>query len=299
MCQERMPLMQIQKLHRHFAAEVTGLTLAADLPAGVVETVKDALEDHAVLVIRDQQALTDDIQIDFCSRFGTLQRSITVHREDTARRLKRDELSDISNVDEAGERMRADDKRRLLQMPARLWHSDNSFRSPPGLFTFLAAKIVPPEGGNTEFADMRAAYDALDEAMRARIAGLQVRHSLGWSREQAGAPPMSESEQANIPESVQPLVRFHPKTGRTSLYLSSHGRDVIGMDAAEGRALLEELTAFATQPQFVYSHKWRDGDLVIWDNRDTMHRATPFPEEKFRRDMRRTSVEDDQVAIPA
>ncbi|CAN5357899.1 TauD/TfdA family dioxygenase [soil metagenome] len=291
--------MQITQLHRHFAAEVTGLTLVVDLPDAVIDTLKDALEQHGVIIIRDQQALTDDVQIEFCRRFGTLQKSITVHREDTARRLKRDELSDISNVNEDGERMRADDKRRLLQLPARLWHSDNSFRSPPGLYTFLAAKIVPPEGGDTEFADMRAAYDALDDATKARIAGLQVRHSLGWSREQVGAPPLSESEKANIPESVQPLVRFHPKTGRTSLYLSSHGRDVLNMAAAEGRALLEELTEFATRPEFVYSHKWRDGDLVIWDNRDTMHRATPFPENIYRRDMRRTSVEDDQVAIPA
>jgi alpha-ketoglutarate-dependent 2,4-dichlorophenoxyacetate dioxygenase len=289
--------MYIAKLHPHFAAEVTGLTLTTHLPDAVIEALKDALEEYAVIVIRDQQALTDDVQIEFCKRFGALQRSITVHREDTARRLKRDELSDISNVDEKGERMSADDKRRLLQKPARLWHSDNSFRSPPGLYTFLAAKIVPPEGGNTEFADMRAAYDALDDRMRRRIAGLQVRHSLGWSREQAGAPPLSESEKANIPESVQPLVRFHPKSGRTSLYLSSHGRDVLGMSDTEGRALLAELTAFATRPEFVYSHKWREGDLVIWDNRDTMHRATPFPEDRYRRDMRRTSVEDDQVAI--
>jgi alpha-ketoglutarate-dependent 2,4-dichlorophenoxyacetate dioxygenase len=222
-----------------------------------------------------------------------------VHREDTERRLKRNELSDISNVDANGERMAENDKRRLLQKPARLWHSDNSFRSPPGLFTFLAAKIVPPEGGNTEFSDMRAAYDALPQAMRDRVAGLEVRHSLDWSREQAGAPPMSDSEKANIPESVQPLVRFHPGSGRTSLYLSSHGRDVLGLGDAEGRALLEELNAFATQPEFVYSHKWRDGDFVIWDNRTTMHRATPFPEDKYRRDMRRTSVEDHEAAVAA
>lgn len=291
--------MNINQLHPHFAAEVTGLTLTADLDDSVIDALKAALEKYAILVIRDQQALTDDVQIEVCRRFGTLQRSITVHREDTERRLKRDELSDISNVDEKGERMQEGDKRRLLQKPARLWHSDNSFRSPPGLFTFLAAKIVPPEGGNTEFADMRAAYDALSPEMQRKIAGLQVRHSLAWSREQAGAPPLSESEQANIPESVQPLVRFHPGSGRTSVYLSSHGRDVLGMDPAEGRALLEELNAFATQPEFVYSHKWREGDFVVWDNRTTMHRATPFPEEKYRRDMRRTSVEDDKAAIAA
>jgi alpha-ketoglutarate-dependent 2,4-dichlorophenoxyacetate dioxygenase len=146
---------------------------------------------------------------------------------------------------------------------------------------------------------MRAAYDALDEATKARIEGLQVRHSLAWSREQVGAPPLSEGERANIPESVQPLVRFHPRSGRRSLYLSSHARDVLGMDSTASKALLDELTQFATQPQFVYCHKWRDGDFVIWDNRSTMHRATPFPEDKYQRDMRRTSIEDHEEAIAA
>lgn len=291
--------MQITRVHPQFAAEITGLTLRADLPEAVIEQLKDALAEYAVLVIRGQEALSDDEQIEFCRRFGTLQKSITLHREDTERRLKRDELSDISNVDEQGGRMDPADTRRLLQKPALLWHSDNSFRSPPGLYTFLKGKIVPPEGGNTEFADMRAAYDALDETTRQKLAGVQVRHSLGWSREQAGAPPLSPSELANIPESVQPLVRVHPMTGRKSLYLSSHGRDVLGLDAAASRALLEELTAFATQTQFVYSHVWRTGDLVVWDNRDTMHRATPFPEGKYQRDMRRTSIGDEQAAIAA
>jgi alpha-ketoglutarate-dependent 2,4-dichlorophenoxyacetate dioxygenase len=289
--------MQITRLHPHFAAEITELRLSAELPDTIIDALQQALEEYAVIVVRDQQAMTDDVQIALSARFGRLQRSITIHREDTARRLQRDELSDISNVDEKGERMSAQDRRRQLQMPARLWHSDNSFRSPPGLFTFLAAKIVPPEGGDTEFADMRVAYDALEPDMRDRIDGLRVRHSLDWSRQQVGAPSLSVSERANIPEAIQPLVRFHPATGRKSLYLSSHARDVIDCDEAEGRALLQELSARSTRPEFVYSHKWREGDLVIWDNRTTMHRATPFAEDKYRRDMRRTSVEDDRAAV--
>lgn len=291
--------MQVARVHPRLGAEITGLALSPDLPEAVIDELKGLLAEHGVLVIREQQALSDDDQIEFCRRFGTLQKSISLHRKDTTRRLTRDELTDLSNIDENGLRMDPGDKRRSLQKPGLLWHSDNSFRSPPGLYTFLKAKILPPEGGDTQFADMRAAYDALDEADKQQIAGLQVRHSLGWSREQAGAPPLSESEQANIPESVQPLVRVLPGSGRRSLYLSSHGRDVLGMSDADGRALLQKLTAFATQPEFVYIHKWRDGDLVVWDNRSTMHRATPFPDDKYQRDMRRTSIEDDAVAVPA
>ena len=291
--------MQITQLHPHFVAEIIDLDLSMPPEDATIDVLKDALARFAVLVIRDQQALSDDGQIAFSARFGKLQKSITLHREDTVRRLKRDELSDISNVDENGLRMPVGDKRRLLQKPAQLWHSDNSFRSPPGLFTFLAARIVPPEGGNTEFADMRAAYDALSPEMKDQVRGVEVLHSLGWSRKLAEAPELSPAEQANIPESVQPLVRVHPVTGRKSLYLSSHGMDVIGMPQAEGRALLDQLNAFATQPEFVYSHVWRDGDLAIWDNRDTMHRGTPFREDLYKRDMRRTSTEDDVPAKAA
>lgn len=291
--------MNINRVHPLFAAEITGVAITAGMPQEQIDQIKNAIEDEGVICVRDQQAMTDDDQIAFCSRFGTLQKSISLHREDTARRMKRDELTDLSNVNADGTRIAENDTRRLLQLPGRLWHSDNSFRSPPGLYTFLAAKIVPPEGGDTEFSDMRAAYDALDDAMKAKIDGLQVYHNLGWSREQVGAPPLSENEAKNLPGATQPLVRFHPRSGRKSLYLSSHARDIVGMSEADGKALLRELTEFATQPQFVYIHKWREGDFVMWDNRFTMHRATAFPEEKYQRDMRRTSIEDHEAAIAA
>jgi len=291
--------MEINRIHPLFGAEIVGVQADGTVPQADIDRIRAAVESEGVVVLRDQQAMTDDDQIAFCRRFGTLQKSISIHREDTARRMKRDELTDLSNVNADGSRISPEDTRRKLQSAGLLWHSDNSFRSPPGLFTFLAAKIVPPEGGDTEFSDMRAAWDALDPTTQARIAPLQVRHSLAWSREQVGAPPLSAGESANIPESVQPLVRFHPATGRRSLYLSSHGRDVLGMDDAAGKALLRELTEFATRPQFVYVHKWRDGDFVIWDNRVTMHRATPFPDHKYQRDMRRTSIEDSEAALAA
>ncbi len=291
--------MQITQAHPLFAAELRGLDLPHPQDAETLDAIRAALATYGVVVIKDQDALDDDGQIAFSRAFGKLQTSISLHREDTARRVKRAELTDLSNVDADGKRIGADDTRRKLQLPGRLWHSDNSFRSPPGLYTFLHARVVPPEGGNTDFADMRAAYDALDEAMKLRLAGLKALHTLAWSREQVGAPPLSLQEAQNIPESVQPLIRVHPTTGRRSLYLSSHASHIDGMDLAEGRALLAELNAFATQAAFVYAHVWTAGDLVIWDNRCTMHRATPFPEEKYHRDMRRTSVEDTQAAVAA
>jgi alpha-ketoglutarate-dependent 2,4-dichlorophenoxyacetate dioxygenase len=283
--------MKITQLHPHFMAEVTGLDLSVPLTSDQADAVQQAIDTHAVLVFRDQAAMDDEAQIDFSARFGPLQRSITVHREDTERRLKRDELSDISNVDDEGKRLAEDDRRRMLQRPARLWHTDSSFRNPPGRYTFLAARILPPEGGDTEFADMRAAYDALDDATKARIADLRVFHSLNRSRILADAPALSPAEAANLPGAEQPLVRRHP-TGRDALYLASHAESVVGWDEAEGRALLDQLTEHATSAEFVYAHVWKDGDFVMWDNRCTMHRATPFAYDLYRRDMRRTTVAD-------
>lgn len=283
--------MKVNQLHPHFFGEVTGLDLSHPLSAEQAATVQGAIDDHAVLVFRDQQAVDDEAQIAFSALFGPLQRSITVHRNDTERRLKRDELSDISNVDEAGQRLAADDRRRLLQRPARLWHTDSSFRDPPGRYTFLAARTLPSEGGDTEFADMRAAYDALDEATRGRIAALTVFHSLDRSRMLADAPALSDEEARNLPGAVQPLVRRHP-AGRCALYLASHADRIVGWPEEESRTLLDALTAHATSAPFVHSHAWRDGDLVMWDNRCTMHRATPFREDIYRRDMRRTTVAD-------
>lgn len=291
--------MRITRIHPTFGAVLQGVDITGPLETDTLGAIRDALDREAVIVIPGQDQLDDEAQIAFCQNFGTLQTSITLHRKDTARRMTRDELTELSNIDAEGRRISSDDTKRQLQLPGRLWHSDNSFRSPPGLFTFLHARVVPPEGGNTEFADMRSAYDELDTAMKVRISGLKVVHSLARSRELVGAPPLSPEERENLPDTVQPLVRVHPATGRKSLYLSSHARDVVGMAEAEGRALLAQLTEFATQDRLVYSHEWSEGDMVIWDNRCTMHRATPFPEDKYRRDMRRTSVADTEAAIGA
>jgi len=281
----------IRQLHPHFAAEVVGLSIANGLTKEQSDLVKDAIDRYAVIVFRDQEALDDAGQIAFSAAFGKVQHSITNDRGDLSRRLGRPELSDISNVDAKGDALPEDDLSRRLQRPARLWHTDSSFRDPPGRYTFLAARTLPPSGGNTEFADMRAAYDALDDDHKDSIASLHVRHDLARSRIIADAPPLSEDKKRALPGAIHPLVRTQPRSGRKSLYLGSHADAIIGWAEEQGRALLDELSAFATQPCYVYSHTWRAGDLVMWDNRTTMHRATPF-DTQYTRDMRRTTVAD-------
>lgn len=281
--------MRVRQLHPHFMGEVTGIDLSRPFDVAAVQAAIDRL---AVLVFREQQQLSDDGQIAFSALFGPVTRSITIHREDTLRRFRRDELSDISNLAEDGSRMAADNAKRLLQRPARLWHTDSSFRRPVGRYTFLAARLLPPDGGNTEFADCRAAYDALPDATKACIDSLEGMHSLARSRRLAVAPELSPQEAANLPPTVQPLVRIHPRSGRKALYLGSHAERIVGWPHDEGRALLDELENHATRAEFVYSHAWQDGDLVMWDNRCTLHRATPFRDDLYVRDMRRTTVAD-------
>jgi alpha-ketoglutarate-dependent 2,4-dichlorophenoxyacetate dioxygenase len=284
---------QIRQLHKDFFGEVTGLDLSQPLDAAMLAKVQDAIDTHGVLVFRDQ-ALDDAAQLRFSSYFGAPQRSITVHREQHNRRLDQGELSDISNLDEHGFRMGRNNPRRLYQLTTMLWHTDSSFRKPAGKYTFLCAKKLPPEGGNTEFADMRAAWDALPAARRAQLRGLQVNHSLAYSRGLIeGSPPLDESERRSLPPSVHPLVRVHPGSHREGLYLASHAERVEGMPQQQGRALLDELMAFATRPEFVHAHVWRAGDVVMWDNRCTMHRAMPFDEDRYVRELRRTTVAEE------
>lgn len=283
--------LNVRSLHPLFSAEVIGPDIVSSLSPSQHVEVQQAIDAHAVLIFRDQAALDDNGQILFSAAFGHVQRSITKHREDLSRRLKRAELSDISNIGRDGRSLPDDDLSRRLQKPARLWHTDSSFHDPPGRYTFLAARMLPPSSGDTEFADMRAAYDALDKGMRQRIDGLTVKHDLARSRALAEAPPLSEQEQLAMPGAVQPLVRVHPRSGRRNLYLASHADHIVGWPENESRALLDELIAFATRPRFIYRHVWRQGDLVMWDNLTTMHRATAF-DTRYPRDMRRTTVAD-------
>ena len=237
------------------------------------------------------QNLSDDEQIEVSEQLGELSYALNHGRAKGQATRLRAELYDISNLDENHGILGDADRRRQWRESDKLWHTDRSFIDADTSYSLLSGRIVPPVGANTDFADMRAASADLPEAMKKRIANLQAEHSVWYSRALCGGKDFRPDEIATMPPVVQPLVRVHPRTGRTSIVLASHASRIIGMDEAEGRALLDELTAFAIQPKYVHSHKWTTGDLVIWDNRCTMHRGTPFDDKAYRRDMRRTTVQ--------
>jgi alpha-ketoglutarate-dependent 2,4-dichlorophenoxyacetate dioxygenase len=287
---------QIRQLHPLFAGEATGLELRDLTDRTTIDEIAAALERHAVLVFREQM-LDDEQQIAFSRLFGPLETPIGKIRMDRKQRLRK-ELADISNLDENNNIRAVSDRWRMMLLANELWHTDSSFKRVPAKFSLLSAREIPPEGGETEFADLRAAYEALDEITRERIAPLFAEHSIFHSRSLVGYTEFSDEERAALPPVRQPIVRLHLGSERRTLYLASHASHIIGWPAEQGRAVLDELTAFATQPRFVYQHRWRVGDLVMWDNRCTLHRARPFDGARYRRDMRRTTVEDSAPALP-
>ncbi|HVC53695.1 MAG TPA: TauD/TfdA family dioxygenase [Stellaceae bacterium] len=291
----------VRQLHPLFVGEVRGIDIGRPLDNETVAALNDAIDRYAVLVFRGQ-ALDDERQMAFARNFGELEIPRS-GRADVRRRL-RAEIADISNLD-AEQRVRErDDPRRFDQLGNRLWHTDGSFRRVPAALSMLYAHRVPapgPDGkGETEFADMRAAYDALDPAMQAKIEGLVALHDIAWSRAQLGFTELLFGEKDVLPAVPQRLVRRHPGSERKVLYVAAHACEIVGWPVPEGRLLLRELIEHATQREFVYRHEWREGDLVIWDNRATMHRGRPFDEREVR-DLRRVTTRDtastlDQVA---
>jgi alpha-ketoglutarate-dependent 2,4-dichlorophenoxyacetate dioxygenase len=205
-------------------------------------------------------------------------------------------FADVSNLDKDERVFARDSRTRLFGLGNRLWHSDSSFKPVPAKYSLLHAYRIPSRGGNTEFADMRAAYDALDEETRAMCADLICEHSQLYSRQILGFTDFTDDERERFAPVRQVLVRTHPVTGRKSLYLSSHAGGIVGWPVPEARAFLRDLVEHATQRQFVYSHRWQVGDLVMWDNRQTMHRARPFPEHEPR-DVRRTTLAGDRPTV--
>ena len=288
-----MPI-SIRQIVPSFAAEVSGVDLTRPLGADEVAAIEAGMDRHAVLVFHDQ-ALTDDQQRAFTRNFGVLEQAPGGHVAKAHERRLPLDMQDASNLDKEQRVFGRDDRRRMFNLGNRLWHSDSSYRAVPAKYSLLSGRIVVDRGGHTEFADMRGAYDALDEATKADIEDLVCEHSLMFSRGVLGFE-IAEDERAMFRPVRQRLVRAHPVTGRKSLFLSAHAGGIVGWPIPEARAFLRDLMEHATQPPFVYSHKWRQYDLVMWDNRQTMHRVTRFDETQVR-DMRRTTVAGDAMTV--
>ena len=275
-----------------FAGEVSGVDLRRPLSAKTVAAIDSGMDEYAVLVFRGQD-INDEEQLEFSRALGPIESSIggNITRLDQ-RRLGTD-IADVSNLDQNQNIYARDDRRRLFNLGNRLWHSDSSFRAIPAKYSLLSARSIPADGPNTEYADMRAAYDTLDDKIKAEVEGLICEHSLMYSRGQLGFTDFTEEEQQTFAPVRQVLVRTHPVTMRKSLFLASHAGTIVGWPMAEARIFLRDLIEWATQPQFVYVHDWRLHDLVIWDNRQTMHRVRRFNETEDVRDVRRTTVSSD------
>jgi alpha-ketoglutarate-dependent 2,4-dichlorophenoxyacetate dioxygenase len=249
------------------------------------------MDQHAVLIFRGPK-LTNDQHMAFTKSLGGIEHAVgTSLRAPKDNRLSTD-FADVSNLDKQEQPFARDDRRRLFAIGNRLWHSDSSFKPTPAKYSILHAHAIPTKGGNTEFADMRAAYDALDDETKMEVEDLVCEHSQLFSRGKIGFTDFTGEERDRFSPVRQVLVRRHPVTGRKSLYLSSHAGGIIGWPVPEARIFLQDLAEHATQRQFVHSHVWQVGDLVIWDNRQLMHRARPFPDAEPR-DMRRTTLAGD------
>ncbi len=271
-----------------FAAEMEGLDLSRPLSPDEVAAVHAGMDKYAVLVFRDQK-IDDDQQLAFTRSLGNLEQTANASLRAPDEYRLPTTFADVSNLDQHNKVFARDDRRRLFAIGNRLWHSDSSFKVIPAKYSLLHAHSVPSKGGNTEFAYMPAAHDALDAETKSEIENLICEHSQIFSRQQIGFTDFTEEERARFKPVRQSLVRRHPVTGRKSLYLSSHAGTILGWPLPEARLLLRDLVEHATQREFVYSHTWRVGDLVMWDNRQTMHRARPFPAHEPR-DMRRTTL---------
>ena len=278
-----------------FVGEVSGIDLTRPLDAAEVAAIEAGMDRFAVLVFHDQ-FFTDAQQVAFSENFGRLEPAVANVTKPQDRRLELN-LADISNLDKNNALLARDDKRRMFNLGNMLWHSDSSFKATPAKYSLLSARAVPRTGGDTQFADMRAAYDAFPDDIKALIEPMITEHSLIFSRGLLGFGEFDEEERRNFAPVPQRLVRTHPVTGRKSVFLSSHIGVIRGMPVPEARMLIRDLTEMATQPVFVHAHKWRAGDLVMWDNRTTMHRARRFDDTGEVRDMRRTTIEGEPTMM--
>ncbi len=279
----------ITALHPVFAGEVTGVDLSQPISADEAAVIEAGMDRYGVLVFPGQ-AISDQQQIAFTRNFGELENYNT---SGTVRKREDNRLgpgiADLSNLTRDGNVISAEDRVWFFKLGDRLWHTDSSFRPVPAKYSLLSGRTVPSWGGNTDFADMRAAYEALDERTRQEVEGLVCEHSLMYSRQAIGFSEFTPEEIANFQPVRHPLVRVQKATGRKSLYLSAHAGSIVGWTIPEARSFLRDLMEQATSREFVYSHVWRQHDLVVWDNRTTMHRARRFDRTEVR-DMRRTTL---------
>jgi alpha-ketoglutarate-dependent 2,4-dichlorophenoxyacetate dioxygenase len=282
--------MNVTPVHPDFVGEVSGIDISVPLSSEQVAAIESGMDRYAVLVFRDQP-LTDEQQCAYSRNFGELEATLIAQMsKPNERRLGPVEMGDISNLDASGKMRERDDNRRMYSLGNRLWHADASFRATGAGYSLLSARVVPDYGGNTEFADMRAAYDALDAETKALVADMVTEHSIAYSRGELGFDEYGEGNADKIRPVRHSLVRTHPVTGRKSLYLSAHIGTIVGWPVPEARGFIRDLTEHATQPRFVHAHQWRVNDLVMWDNRTTMHRARRYRDLREVRDLRRTSI---------
>jgi len=286
---------EIKQVGPGFAGEVSGIDLTQPLSPEDAAAIHAGMDEYAVLVFHGQK-LTPDQQLAFTQALGPLERAIGTSLRDEADLRLPTTFADVSNLDKDNKPMAADDRRRLFAIGNRLWHSDSSFKVIPAKYSLLHAHSVPSKGGNTEFADMRAAYDALDDETKELVEDLVCEHSQIYSRARLGFTEFTPEERERFKPVHQVLVRTHPTTGRKSLFLASHAGKILGWPVPEAQAFLMDLTEMATQRHNVYVHEWSVGDLVMWDNRVTMHRGRPFP-AKEARDVRRTTLMGDAPTV--
>ena len=276
-------------------ARVLGVDLTRPLTREQADQIEAAMDRFAMLVFHNQH-VTDEQQKAFTVNFGPIENARGGNITKAEDKRLADGLNDVSNLGKDGKPLAKDSRQHLFNIGNMLWHSDSSFRPIPAKYSILSARVVNPVGGNTEFASMRAAYDALDAATKAETDNLICEHSLMYSRGALGFLEYTEQEKEMFKPVRQRLVRAHPSTGAKSLFLSSHAGAILGMAMPAARILLRDLTEHATQPQFVYVHKWQPGDLVMWDNQQTMHRVRRYDASQPR-DMRRTTVAGSAITI--
>ena len=282
----------IEPLHPLYAARLTGVDIRQPVDEAMMSAVRAALARYVVCVIGHDKPPTNEQHIAFSARLGPLERGKSPKIKGTETRVPYPEIVDQSNLNDVGEIYADDDRRLAYKRANRLWHTDMSFYEVRATYSLLVGHVTPPSGADTEFTDMRAVWDVLPATRQAELERLVVEHSYWYSRVQGGGPEPTEEERASRPPARHPLVHVHAPSGRKALYLASHASDIVGWPREKARALIAELMDFAVQPRFVYAHKWRRGDLLIWDNLATMHRATAFDDRHFVRDMRRTTCRE-------